>query len=491
MDNRVFFVVLILICAGLGYSVHTHTKEKRVWLEQFRRLDVQKNESNSEREEVLKSIAPLREEIEYLRSALAQEKVADSAALEEEVSLTLPKKEKISAEKGIKKELPGGSSASQDRMQDTQKGLTRLRSYVKTMEEENAGLKEKAAQLRAELDEKEKELRLINNGQRVLEDALENADRANNKLELELSAQSDSFKKIKSELALKESDISLLQKTKQNLQNQVVELDDRLTAQAGARASMEKQLGQSRQDASLLESELEKARKDLEAQRSLSEPSQKKVVELSGALAGREKELSAAAKELEQLKESKKALESELNELKLVKIANENQINQLNGRINEATFSYDSLKSTVSQLSNLLTKKEIELSDRQRETASLKENLDGSLQEKVSLLSALKEKEKIVNELNSSVSRMSIQIAAFQEQLSLPNKVQAKTMEQLDQLTSVSAFLQERLSGISKELESIHTQTEEDKKKAEELRKRVEVVLDIDQDSEEIEQKEE
>ena len=481
IDSRAIVAILIFIGVGFGYSVYAHKKEKNILLEQFTRINREKNESKLKADEVLKSIAPLQEEIKYLRSVIVQEKTANNPVLEKETYVALPKAQKTPEDQGGKR----------GRILDTEKGLTRLKSYVKTMEEENAVFKEKAAQLRAQLDEKEKELHILNSAQGSLKEAMENVAIAKNKLESEVNAQSDSLKETKNGLALKESEISALQKTKQNLQSHVAELNDKLTVSSTSAASMEKQLAQSRQDASLLENELEKARKDLETQRSLSEPSQKKVLELTEVLADREKELSAATKELEQLKESKKAFESELSELKLVKIANENQINQMNLRINESTFSYESLKSTVSQLSNLLTKKEIELSERQKEISSLKENLGASVEEKATLLTALKEKEKTVNELNGSVSRMSAQIAAFQEQLSLPNKVQAKTMEQLDQLTSVSSFLQERLTGISKELESIHTQTEQDKKKAEDLRKRVEVILDIDKGKEETEQKEE
>ena len=81
--------------------------------------------------------------------------------------------------------------------------------------------------------------------------------------------------------------------------------------------------------------------------------------------------------------------------------------------------------------------------------------------------------------MNISFTRMGSQIAALEEQLAAPNRLQSKTLEQLEQLTSVSNFLQDRISGISKDLSTINTQADLDKKKAEELRRKVEVTLDI------------
>jgi len=71
---------------------------------------------------------------------------------------------------------------------------------------------------------------------------------------------------------------------------------------------------------------------------------------------------------------------------------------------------------------------------------------------------------------------------SLEEELAAPKKLQTKTVEQLNELTSVSNFLQDKLTGISKELGTLNTQAEQDKIKALELKKRVEVVLDMDKE---------
>ena len=71
---------------------------------------------------------------------------------------------------------------------------------------------------------------------------------------------------------------------------------------------------------------------------------------------------------------------------------------------------------------------------------------------------------------------------SLEEELAAPKKLQTKPVEQLNELTSVSNFLQDKLTGISKELSTLNTQAEQDKIKALELKKRVEVMLDVDKE---------
>lgn len=477
--------VLLCIALGLGFYFYSYKKEKNSLLRELELAAKQRNELSLARDEVMKSIAPLKEEIQRLQTIILQEKhtresqsvelsavPAQNAALTSRAEINTP-------EEKNKKEPARGPYLAKDKIMDTEKGLTRLREYVKSLEEEKASLKEKADQLKVRFDEKERDLSLFASDNAGLKDTLTKLTQSKNKLESELSLNAVSLDKIRSELSVKESQVTAFNKTRQNLEEQIHELNNKSIAFSSINANLERQLTQYRQEKSFLEKELEKAKEDLGRQNGLFGPLNRKVDELTGALDNQEKQLSATSLELYSLRESRKNLEIELSQLKAAKSANENQITQLNARIQDSTFSYESLKNTVSQLSSLLTKKEVEISERQRELVSLKDDLDSLLKQKNTLLATLKEKEKVIEDMNISFTRMGSQIVALQEQLDAPNRLQSKTLEQLEQLTSVSNFLQDRISGISKDLSTIHTQADLDKKKAEELRRRVEVTLDI------------
>ena len=483
--NRAIFFTVILWIVALGAGFYFYARKERSNL--VRELELvtkQKNALNYQRDEVMKAVAPLKKEIEHLQTVILKEKRVHESQPTQPAG-TPPaalKIEKSASEEKVNKPLPESNPTAKDRILDTEKGLTRLKEYVKSLEEEKASLKEKAYHLKLKLDEKEREVGILSSDNTGLKDSFPKVLQAKNKLEAEFATAADSLEKVKNELSQKEQQVASLGKAKQVLENKVDELNDKLAVFSNTTTDLERQLAHYRQEKSFLEKELLKAKEELLKQNDSAEPWAKKNAGLTEALEVKEKQVKSISEELSQVKESKRNLEVELGELKLAKIANENQISQLNARVSESTISYDNLKSTVSQLSNLLTKKEVEISERQREIALMKEQLDNLVKEKNTLLAALDEKEKAANSLNASLSRMGSQVVILQEQLAAPNRLQSKTLEQLDQLTTVSNFLQERISGISKELDTIHTQADLDKQKAEDLRKKVELTLDIDRE---------
>ena len=92
---------------------------------------------------------------------------------------------------------------------------------------------------------------------------------------------------------------------------------------------------------------------------------------------------------------------------------------------------------------------------------------------------ALRDKERQVADLTNSISRMESSVNVLQTELAATRDEQGKTLKQLNDVATVNTSLQQRLLEISKELEDFEAETSSDKKKADELRKKVEVLLDV------------
>ena len=490
VNSKLILVAMVGLIAGLSLFIN-YKQEKKDLLRQLKATARQKEEISRQRDEVLKSISPLRDEIRHMQVLLANNQ-KDSGPEEGQAKSVLPlegqsdtlKPEKAPiALKGKKVSSRSRSGPGVDigaKMSNAEKGLSRLKDYVKDLESQNTLLKEKINQSNGLLDTKENDLLKLNNQNIKLAGDLEKVLKVESQLRADFEENIKSLNTMKAQLASQEADIQSSGKIKIGLENQLKELNNKLSAMAETNASLEKQIASQQEAKASLAKELDKIKEDSGRQLALNESLGRKVSEITEALGNKEKEAAAITRELEQLKEARRNLETEVNELRLVKSANESQINQLNLRINESKLSYESVRDAMSQLSNLLTKKEIEASQKQIEAHSLKEDFDRAAEEKSSLATALKDKEKNVADLNSALSQMESQLTELKAQLDMPKKLQAKTMEQVNELTSVSNLLQEKLSGVSKELQTLSSQSQEDKKKADDLKKRVEVMLDVE-----------
>lgn len=217
-----------------------------------------------------------------------------------------------------------------------------------------------------------------------------------------------------------------------------------------------------------------------------------KVKGLEGLFAAKEKEISQLSaeninskKELEQLKTSKSNLESELSEFQVKKRQNENQIGQLNARIKELSSSYEGLKGTVSQLSGLLAKKDADIDEKQSGLYNLKESLERLVKEKEGLLISLEDKEKSISDLKIKMTLMESNIAGLEKELATAKEYRQKAISQIGEAAAINNALRERLLDVSKGLELLTgLEADIDKRKADELRKKVEVKLDLEENSE-------
>ena len=123
--------------------------------------------------------------------------------------------------------------------------------------------------------------------------------------------------------------------------------------------------------------------------------------------------------------------------------------------------SYQELKNMVSQLTNLLNKKELqislkekELSSKDEEISALRENLENLGRENESLLAFLKDKEQSIADLSQALTQMEEQVNFLQEAVFLTKERQNKVESEF------------------------HPAVNPEKKKAEDLRRKVKVILD-------------
>lgn len=486
-DIKLILIAGFCLLAVFGVFLLVSRQEKYALRRQLDEALKKKDTMDYRAQEILKTITPLKEELESLKKLLpskGDDRYSPKLKPESEPEFALePEKAGESLPESKSKKTVGRNPSSDlAKSNSAQKGLNRLKDYVKNLEADNVSLKGRVVQLNTQLDSKDVELLKLNSENAKLSLGLDGAIKANNELKKNLEADIQLLSNLKSQLSQRESEAADFNKIKAVLEKQVSELNNKLSSLTITGSQLEKQAFQYQEDRLLSEREINRLKEELSAKTTFAEPLTKKINELTVSLNTRDSELANLTKELLQVKEAKASIEAELNQLKLVNASRQEQAVQLSLRINESKSSYENLKDTTSQLSSLLNKKELELTERQIELRSLRDNFDKLTQEKSALDNSLKDKEKTISDLSASVTGLQSKLVRLEEELAAPKKLQAKTAEQLNELTSVSNFLQDKLSGISKELSTLNTQAEQDKIKALELKKRVEVMLDVDKE---------
>ncbi len=472
----VITIIIFLLFFGL-YLYQISTDEKNNLLYQINREKKEKYELTRQLTAILKSIEPLKNEMQSLRETVSVGAKKDKLESSQQSGYIFDNRQEASFGKAGR---PGKPAGGKVKVSGTQNSLIRLKDYLKNVEGQNNSLNDKVKQLEGIVDAKAKEILKVSDENAGLMKELEKTAKAQNELKSGLEASLSGQNALKAALAEKELVFAGFNEKKADLEKQISAMNDKLLALSNDNFFLEKQVTQYLQEKTSLENGLQKIKDELVKQVALNDTFNKKVVELKESLRDKEGENLSIAKELEQLRKSKSDLESELNELKFSKMGDDNQASQLNTRIKELTSSYDSIRDTVSQLSNFLAKKDAEITDKQNEIYALKGDLDMANKEKEDLLLSLRGKEKNIFDLNMKLNNMESQITAFQKEVSLTKENQRKTIRQLSEVSSINTSLQERLLDISKGLDiSPGSGANIDKKKAEELRKKVEVKLDM------------
>lgn len=442
----------------------------------------QKEEINSRLNEVQGAILPLRSEINNLRNTFV--KVSREDASE---GLTLKDRgvaENAYPEHETEKTAQKMQSSSV-RKTDTVSNLTRLKEYIKKMEEDNNILKVKVDTLNSALVLKEDELlRISQDNARLKQDIVE-VSKAQGQLKIEFSRSNDQLNSYKAQYQQKEAELSGSNVIRQRLEEKIDKLNNELMNLRGENVSLEKEIMKAQGSRDTFESELSKIKDALQRELVLNEALKQKAQESDLALGKKEQERLSLVKELDAIKELKERLSGELDEIKLNKTGSVEEVNRLNFKINELNSSYDSLRNTISQLSNMLAKKDSEISTGQSALAQAKEELVSAAKEKESLRLILENKEKNILQMDSALKKMESEINILQTEIALTKDQQEKTMKQLAEATSINTSLQDRLKAISRELEpsGVESAFSFDREEADKLRKKVEVKLDFGEEN--------
>jgi len=482
ISNTVVLLVFLAVAITGYFLLHNLKSEKSELKRNLYRALQQKEEINFRLNDVQSAIGPLNNEIKNLRSALI--KVARGDDSEGSTLKDRGIAENVSAVKGSGKTDKKTQSAP-GRKTDTASNLTRLKDYIKKMEEDNNMLNAKVDTLNNTLVLKEDELLKISQDNAKLKQDFAQAAASQGQLRLESSRGNDQLNNYKTQYQQKEAELAGYNALRVKLEEKIDKLNNEVMNLRGENVSLEKEIMKAQSARGEFESELGKIKDALQRELILNDALKQKVQESDFALGKKEQERSALVKELDAIRELKEKLTVELDEIKLSKSGSTEEVNRLNSKIAELNSSYDSLRNTVSQLSNILAKKDSEISAGQSELVQLKEELGSAAKEKESLRLILENKEKSILQMESSLKKMGSEINILQTEIALTKDQQEKTMKQLAEATSINTSLQDRLRAISKELEpsGVESAFSFDREEADKLRKKVEVKLDFGEEN--------
>lgn len=279
----------------------------------------------------------------------------------------------------------------------------------------NDTLNKKIAELSANLENKNKEI--AGDSYYTFKEKLNQAIELQNKNKEKLDANLDTWK---TQLLQKDNQISQLTADKLSIEYQIYELNNKLSDLRSANSALERKTVEAQTNKESVEIDLNKIKQELDKQITLNNTLNKKIAELSGALNNRKKELDF-------LKSARDNLQSQAEELKINKDDNENQIRQLNAQVRELTSVYEGLKKEFDRVSNLVTKRELEIEDKDKKLAAA----------------------------NISLSEAESKMAILNQELGLIKQRQEKTTEQLNQAISFNNTLKKKLMDAYIELELI------------------------------------
>ncbi len=462
------WLLLVVSCGILaGLAIFRLSAEQRQKKELAGRLNQalrEKEALNSQVKEVQDILEPLRQEVNILRNSLLTPKKEEPPVKKE------PVKNVRDVEPPRAKDIrPKGRGS------DIEQRLANIKNYKKDIEGQNAALKEKIGELSAALEQKEMDVSRLKNENLGLQEESAKAIRLQEDLRQKLSLNLNDAQDLRKQLS-----------SRVELENQISDLNNKSLLLKETNSALEKQIAGYRQEKFILEQELDKARQDVNKKVLEAEALNKNILELKRNLSGREGDIQGLTNEISALRASKRKLELDMQELSAFKDSSSSQIHQLNSRISDLNLSSESMKNTINQLSGLLAKKEADIYNNKDEISSLKSELGNMLHERDTLAAALSEKEESVSGLAAKLTHMESQVTFLQGELASAKDSQKSATEQLAQLKLVNSSLHQKFQNISKALEPIYMEaepakeSEQDKVKADELRKKVEVELDLE-----------
>jgi len=478
-NKWLFLVIICGILAGLGiFRLSAQQGEKKELHIRLSQALQEKEALNSRIKEVQNTLEPLRREVHYLRESFRDVK-------KEEPSPALPEPGAGTSKNPARKDInPVKTKAS-----NIEKSLANIKSYKKGIEGQNAALKEKIEELSLTLEQKEAEVSLTRNENLRFKEQLAKAGREQEDLRQKFSLNLNDAQALRKQLS-----------SRVDLENQIGDLNNKLLLLRETNSALEKQIANYRQEKALLEQDLDKARQDTNKKVLENEALNRNIAGLKNDLSIKEDEVAGLTNDINGLRASKKKLELDLRGLSEWKDSSNTQSNQLNNRISDLNLSSESMKNTINQLSGLLARKEAEIYNTKEEAASLKSELDNLAQERDTLASTLSGKEESVSSLSAKLTHVESQVNFLQTELASAKESQKDAAEQLVKFKLINSSLHQKFQNISKALEPIYMEaepanssgnrrpdygleakeSEQDKLKADELRKKVEVELDLE-----------
>ncbi len=183
---------------------------------------------------------------------------------------------------------------------------------------------------------------------------------------------------------------------------------------------------------------------------------QSRLSDLDGEVTKKAEVISSLQKNLEYLNfqlskkdEEKKSVENKLKQLDSLKNTTQDELTKQKMHIEEVDLLYNSLRTQVEQLSDMLKQKEAELSEKQKEIYSLKEDIIG---------------------LKSSSMQLESDLREAKER-------QKKTLDDLSSAVRLNSALQQKLSTTGTG-NAEQKQDTKDKQSADDLRRKIEVILE-------------
>jgi nucleoprotein TPR len=333
---------------------------------------------------------------------------------------------------------------------EPEKSVGRIKNYINGLKEKGNFFKEKIDLLNSLLQAKEREVTQLTEINLRLKEDLNKATQAEQEEKTDLQKR---FDNLSTQFTTKETEAANLNNLKLNLENQVRDLNNKLGVLSTTYSALEGQFNQIKQEKSVLEAELTKFKEDLKRQTLINETLNKDLVELNDDLKDKEKQRQGVVQELEQLISLKKKMECELGELKIIKSDNEKKLAELDSQIKELKRLYEEAKNSVSQMSELMSKKDLDIAARQNDISRLQDNFYKATSEKDAFFLSLQEREKGTRDLEEKLGDMGSRILQFQRQLCLEQERRIEGEKKLEQAKLINTSLKNRLKNIYMELE--------------------------------------
>lgn len=525
LNHRLLLInfLIVVFCAAFGWGYLSRQEEKPSKpqmdgiLQRIFEENQQLKTKVSEAEDNVKKLDSLLKEKEQELLTLSNAQALKQALVNAQTTISqlTSQIEQLISEKTA---LEGNNIQLNNRLQNVSSELIRTLEELKTARQNLTDLKASPKDtgaiqtLQADLDrlraaktsleeqliKKETIIKDIETLNRNLKTQIEQIDKASfggSAQKKELQSAKQELERLKGEIAQYRSKVFALQDQLTLREQELLKVKDELKKQVSSNQGDFKGLYENAktQIAQLYEI-LASKEIEMNNQRREAQDLRKQVSELQARLASIDTELESAradSKRANSLQADKIAIESKYlqaqselqKQSELVAILGSN-IDQLNKKILQQENERDELDKSVIKLSSEKASLEEELARQKKQLGDM-DGLCAGLRTQIvqfsNLLndkdSELKQREKQLQTLQDETSYQQMRVSVLEKELQEAKERQKKVFENLAQAASLNTEIQERLIGVSQSLGGYGETGSIEKKEAEELRRKVEVIL--------------